>query len=150
MNFRDIKYEVDKERKENPKLKILIYWAFLCFLGITLIKTVIRPKHYHLSETLDFLQGTLPNFFAGAIFYVLAFIYFRAFFRNESSLIRRHIFAFLFSFLGLTLWECIQFLMGFPIDYFDIIMTAIGNLFTIIIISFLRLKHQNSGPILPE
>lgn len=49
-------------------------------------------------------------------------------------------FAFLFSFLGLTLWEFIQFLMGYPVDYFDIVMTGIGNVFTIMIIFLLRLK----------
>ncbi|PVX50729.1 hypothetical protein C7377_1042 [Balneicella halophila] len=141
MNFQNIKYEVAKERKEKPKLKILIYWAILSFLGIILIKSYIRPQPPHLSETLDFLQETLPNFFAGAIFYVLGFIYFKGLFRSENSLIRRHLFAFLFSFLGLTLWEYIQFfLWDYPIDYFDNIMTAVGNIFTIFIIFLLRLK----------
>lgn len=79
MNFRNIRYEIVKERKEKPKLKILIYWAFLSALGIVLIRIYIRPQHCHLSDTFDFLQGTLPNFFADAMFYVLAFIYFRAF-----------------------------------------------------------------------
>lgn len=47
-------------------------------------------------------------------------------------------FSFLFSFLGLTLWEFIQYFMGYPIDYFDILMTAIGNAFTIIILAQLK------------
>ena len=140
MNFENIRYEIHKERREKPNLKYLIYWAIISALGIVIIRIVIRPKHYQLSETLDFLQGTLPNFFAGAMFFVLAFLYYRALFRNNNSLIRRIIFAFLFSFLGLTLWEYIQYLMGYPIDYFDILMTAIGNLFTIIIILILRIK----------
>ena len=140
MNFQNIKYQIHKERREKPNLKYLIYWAIISALGIVIIRIVIRPKHYQLSETLDFLQGTLPNFFAGAMFFVLAFLYYRALFRNNNSLTRRIIFAFLFSFLGLTLWEYIQFLMGYPIDYFDILMTSIGNLFTIIIILILRIK----------
>ena len=127
--------------KEKPNLRILTYWALFSFIGITIIKTVIRPKHYHLSETLAFLQGTLPNFFAGAIFFVLAFVNYRVFFKNKNSFLSRLIFAFLFSFLGLTLWEYIQYLMwGYPIDYFDILMTAIGNIFTIILIFLLKIK----------
>lgn len=140
MNFQSSRYEVNKERKEKPNLKILSYWAFISVLGIIIIKTIIRPKHYHLSETFDFLQGTLPNFFAGAMLFVLAFVYYRAFYRNENLLIRRLIFAFLFSFLGLTLWEYIQYLMGYSIDYYDILMTAIGNVFTIIMVFALRIK----------
>ncbi|MFA5555150.1 MAG: hypothetical protein WDA68_11445 [Phycisphaerae bacterium] len=140
MNFQNIRYEIDKERNEKPNLKVLIYWAIISLLGIIIIRIFIRPKRYHLSETFDFLQGTLPNFFAGAIFCVLAFVYYRAFFGNKNSIIGRLTFAFLFSFLGLTLWEYIQYLMGYPIDLFDIIMTGIGNMFTIIIILLLRIK----------
>ena len=140
MNFQNIRYQIKKERREKPNLKFLIYWAIISALGIFIIRIIIRPQHYQLSETFDFLQGTLPNFFAGAMFFVLAFLYYRALFRNDNSFTRRIMFAFLFSFLGLTLWEYIQFLMGYPIDYFDILMTAIGNLFTIIIILILRIK----------
>jgi len=140
MNFQNIRYEIVKERKEKPNLKILNYWAIISLLGIIIIKTIIRPKHYNLSGIFDFLLGTLPNFFAGAMFFVLAFIYLRAFYRNEKSIIGRLLFAFLFSFSGLTLWEYIQYLMGHPIDFFDIIMTGIGNVFTIILIILLRIK----------
>ena len=140
MNIQNIRHEIDKERKEKPNLKILNYWATISLLGIIIIKTIIRPRHYHLSEIFDFLLGTLPNFFAGAMFCVLAFIYSRAFYINKKSIIGRLLFAFLFSFLGLTLWEYIQYLMGDPIDFFDIIMTGIGNVFTIIFILLLRIK----------
>ena len=140
MNFQNIRYEIEKERREKPNLKFLIYWAAISVFGILIITAFIRPKHYQLSETLDFLIGTLPNFFGGAMLYVLAFLYYRPLFRNDNSLIKRIIFAFLFSFLALTLWEYIQYFMGYPIDYFDILMTAIGNLFTIIIIFILRIK----------
>lgn len=141
MNFQDIRNEIDKERKEKPKLRILTYWALFSFFGIAIIKMVIRPKHYHLSETLTFLQGTLPNFFAGAIFFVLAFLNYRFLHINKESFLSRLIFAFLFSFLGLTLWEYLQYLIWrYPIDYFDILMTAIGNIITIILIFLLRIR----------
>jgi uncharacterized BrkB/YihY/UPF0761 family membrane protein len=140
MNFQHIRNEINKERKEKPNLRILLYWAAISVLGIIIIRTFIRPQHYQLSQTCVFLQGTLPNFFAGAMFYVIAFIYYRAFYPNENSLKRRLLFAFLFSFLGLTIWEFIQYLMAYPIDYFDIIMTALGNVLTIIIILLLRIK----------
>ncbi len=140
MSFKNFRYELKKEIAEKPKLKILIYWVFISALGITIIKTIIRPKHLLLSETFDFLQGTLPNFFAGAMFCALAFVYYSAFYINENSILRRLIFAFLFSFLGLTIWEYIQYFMGYPFDYYDILMTAFGNLLTVIIIILIRIK----------
>ncbi|RXP64656.1 hypothetical protein EC396_01405 [Lutibacter sp. HS1-25] len=140
MNFNNIKYQLAKERKEKPRMRILSYWAIVSFLGIVIIKTIIRPKNLHLSGTFDFLQGTLPNFFAGSGFCVIAFVYFRAFYIHENSLTKRLLFAFLFSFLGLTLWEFIQFFMGYPIDFYDILMTAMGNLLTIIIVVLLKIK----------
>ncbi|MFI1770183.1 hypothetical protein [Thalassobellus citreus] len=121
-------------------MRILEYWAILSFLGIIIIKTIIRPKHFYISDTFDFLQGTLPNFFAGSGLFVLAFVFFRAFFTNQNSIIKRVIFAFTFSFLGLTIWEFTQFFMGFPIDYYDILMTAIGNSFSIIIVLLIRIR----------
>ena len=140
MNFTNVKYEIDKERKEKPNMKILSYWAIVSFLGIIITQDIIRPRHIQLSETFDFLQGTLPNFFAGSGFFALAFVYYRAFYRTGNSLNRRLIFAFIFSFLGLTLWEFVRYFMDYPIDYFDILMTLIGNVFTIIIILMIRIK----------
>lgn len=140
-----IKYEIAKERKENPKMKFLSYWAILSFLGVIIIKTVIRPKQLHLSSTFDFLQGTLPNFFAGAGFFVIAFVFYSAFYKNKNSIIRRLTVAFLCSFLGLTLWEFVQYFMGFPIDYLDILMTLWGNLLTIFLIFLLKLNHIQTG-----
>jgi hypothetical protein len=37
MNFSEIKYEIDKERKEKSKIRILIYWAMISVLGIVTI-----------------------------------------------------------------------------------------------------------------
>ena len=74
------------------------------------------------------------------MFSVLAFVYYGAFSKKQNAIRRRLFFAFLFSFLGLTLWEFIQYFMDYPIDYFDIVMTAFGNLLTIIIILVLRIK----------
>lgn len=141
MSLQKVRYELKKEITENPRLKILAYWIFISALGITIIKTIIRPRHMPLSETMDFLIGTLPNFFAGSMFFALAFVYYRAIFKNENLKLNRFIFAFLFSFAGLTFWEYIQYFMGFPIDYLDILMTGVGNLFTIIIILFLRINE---------
>ncbi|MCB0746519.1 MAG: hypothetical protein KDC52_20250 [Ignavibacteriae bacterium] len=140
MNFQNIRYELKKEMTEKPKLKILLFWFLFSVLGVIIIKSIIRPKHLQLSESFEFLQGTLPNFFASAMIFVLAFVYYGAFYRNKNVVHRRIIFAFLFSFLGLTLWEYVQFFMGYPIDYFDILMTAIGNIFTIVIILLLKIK----------
>ena len=139
MNLKGIQSEIDKERKENPKIKLLIYWAVLSLLGITIIKTVIRPNNYHFSRSFDFLQGTLPNFFAGAMMFVAGYIIYRGVLGKKVVKNRRILFAFLFSFCGLVLWEIIQFYMGYPIDLYDIIMTAIGNLLTIVIIRIFKI-----------
>ncbi|WP_111707405.1 hypothetical protein [Lutibacter citreus] len=140
-NFNSIKYEIDKERNENPKLKILSYWSLFSFVGIIIIKTIIRPKQLHISEFFIFLQGTLPNYFAGAGLFSLAFIFYRAFFSYENSIIKRIVFSFLFSFVGLTMWELVQYFMGYPVDYYDIIMTAIGGVSSIIIVLLIRIKN---------
>ncbi|WP_372776765.1 hypothetical protein [Mangrovibacterium sp.] len=140
MNLKSIRYEIRKETKEKPLLKVLLGWVFLSFLGIAVIKTVIRPRHLQLSETLDFLQGTLPNFFAATMFSALAFVYYPAFFKSYNRLNCRLTFALVFSFFGLTSWEFIQYFMGYPIDYFDLIMTALGSSATILLILLLRLK----------
>jgi len=140
MNFQNIRYDLRKEITEKPKLKILVFWLFFSVFGIITIKTVLRPKHLNLSRPFDFLMGTLPNFFAGAMFCVIAFVYYSALKKKESTLTGRLIFAFLFSFIGLTLWEYIQHFMGYQIDYFDIIMTALGNLLTIIAILLLQIE----------
>lgn len=140
MNFTTIRYEVRKEVTEKPKMKILLYWLLFSAAGVTIIKTIIRQKHLHLSGSLDFLQGTLPNFFAGAMFCVLAYVYYGAFYKNNNSRWRRLTIAFLFSFSGLTLWEFIQYFMGYPIDYSDILMTASGNIITIALVLLLRIR----------
>lgn len=140
MSFLNVRYELRKEISEKPKQKVLLYWLLLSAFGIAIIKTIVRPRHLHLSETFEFLQGTLPNFFAGAIFCVLGFVYYSAFQTYTFSIRRRLLFAFLFSFLGLVSWEYIQYFMGYPIDYYDILMTALGSLLTIIIILILRIK----------
>lgn len=140
MNFQSVRYELKKEIAEKPKLKILLYWFFFSVFGVIIIKTVIRPKHIQLSESFDFLQGILPNFFAGAMLCVLAFIYSSTFYRVKNAMWQRLIIASLISFLGLTLWEYLQYFMGYPIDYFDILMTAFGNLLTVIIVLALRIK----------
>lgn len=140
MNYQNIRRKLKKEMNEKPNMKILLLWFFLSVAGVVIIKTIIRPKHLLLSEPFAFLQGTLPNFFAGAMFCVLAFIYYGALSRNKKSIQQRLFFAFMFSFTGLTVWEYIQFYMGYRIDYYDIAMTVFGNLITIILIILLRLK----------
>lgn len=121
-------------------MKILLYWAMLSFLGVIIIKTIIRPNHFQLSNTFNFLQETLPNFFAGSGVFVIAFVYYKAFYINKNSITKRIIVAFASSFLGLTTWEFIPYYMGFSIDYYDVLMTGLGNLVSILIIVLLRLK----------
>jgi|GEM_PF-2273619 len=121
------------------KLKIIAASALCSFLCIIIIQRVIRPRHWHLTGFETFLQGTLPNFFASTGICSITFIYYNSFLKNgkNASLSKKIVFTSLFTFTGLTVWEIIQYFMCCPIDYDDIIMTALGCLTMSIIISIM-------------
>lgn len=134
--------DINSKIKQDKQLKPALIIAILSFLGIFIIKA-IRPYHFELTYFQIFLQGTLPNFFAAVGFCVLGFNYSPIFFQLGNlklTLNYQLIFAFLFSFGGLTIWEAIQYFMGFPIDYYDILMTAIGSAAMTIFIKILKSK----------
>jgi hypothetical protein len=131
MIIKEFQSVLTRERLEKPVIRLLMLWAGISLIMISLIKTVIRPGHFYFSGTYDFLLGTLPNFFAGAVIFVFGFIFYRPVFIENHSVFRRFLFSFLFSFCSLSAWEIIQYFMGYPIDYFDILMTVAGNITTI-------------------
>lgn len=141
MNLREIILATRKEIKENSQYKSILYWTLCSFIGVMAIKT-IRFKHLHLSPIANFLQGTLPNFFAGTGICSLIFIYYRTFQPKKNNLTERIFFSGIFSFAGLTLWEIIQWFMGYSIDIFDIGMTALGCILTSVFI-FLVIQKNN-------
>ncbi len=122
--------DLNQSIKQDSKGKTISFFGLLSFLSVMLIRAVIRPSHFHLPPVGMFLQGTLPNFFAATGFCALAFLYHKLFFGANSnvSLAKKLLFATLFSLIGLALWEIIQYFLGFPIDYYDLLMTAAGNL----------------------
>lgn len=136
MTFNEIKKEIKLEIKTDKKVKAIWYWGLFSMIGVFLLKW-IRARHMHLSETQDFLQGTLPNFFAATGICACLFIFYRLIFRTHASFKKKLLFATLFTFFGLILWEVIQYFMGSPMDIYDILMTTLGCILTAGFILFL-------------
>ena len=130
-------HNIFKSNRKDPKHRIISLWAGLSIVSVILIQRIIRPSHFKLSAFENFLQGTLPNFFSATGLCAIAFLYYKLFVCSEhtkNELLKRLIFASFFAFIGLTLWELIQYFIGFPVDYADILMTAIGCIVTSIFI----------------
>ncbi len=133
----DLFKTIKSQNKADGKLKLISYWGLLSFLLCFFIRSFIRTQHYKFTGILDFLQGTLPNFFAATGFCALAYLYHQLFFginANKVTLNKKLVFAFLFSFVGLTLWEVIQYLLGYKMDVNDVLMTALGSIITVVFI----------------
>jgi hypothetical protein len=114
------------------KDKLIAMVGLASFLLTMLIKGVVRPMHLPLSPLADYLVGVLPNFFAATGFCAIAFIRFKKYFIQKSIdnyFIKSIIAAFLFSFLGLSAWEYIQYAAwSYRIDGQDILMSLYGSL----------------------
>jgi len=132
MNFIKKLFEVQNKPSKAEKLIhiILCIYAVLSFLAVSFIKLYVRNQHFELNATLDYLQGTLPNFFAATG--ISSIIFCNPYLRNKiGGYKRRLLYASVFTFAGLTGWEYIQYFMGFPIDYNDILMSFIGCIITV-------------------
>ncbi|SHE47204.1 hypothetical protein SAMN05443633_101309 [Chryseobacterium arachidis] len=125
MTFDEIKKETQLEIKTNPKTRLIWYWGLASLISVFILKW-IRAQHMHLSEPADFLQGTLPNFFAATGICAAVFVYHKLIFRVDKPFTEKLIFATLFTLFGLILWEVIQYFMGSPMDIYDIMMTIFG------------------------
>lgn len=138
MKFRDAVQGVKADMQSNSGVKAIAIWSVVSFLMVAAIKTS-RGHHFHLSPMFSFMQGTLPNFFAATGITSWAFMYYRIFPFSISKLLPRILLASLFAFAGLTLWEVIQYFMGYAMDINDIAMTAVGCILTSVFI-YLALK----------
>lgn len=129
MTFEEIKKEIKLEIKTDKKVKAIWYWGLFSMIGVFILKW-IRARHMNLSEVQDFLQGTLPNFFAATGICASVFIFYKLFFRVDASSSKKLIFSTLFTFFGLILWEVVQYFMGSPMDIYDMLMTTLGCILT--------------------
>lgn len=145
MFLKNIHRQIAKERQEKPLMKFIMFWGITSLVIISVIKTVLRPRHYHFSEIFDFLLDTLPNFFAGAAIFVFGFLFYIAIFKNNYTVLRRFLFSSVFSFCSLTIWEIIQYFMGYPIDVFDIIMTVAGIITSIAVTLIPGINYFEKG-----
>lgn len=125
MTFDETKKEIQLELKTNKKLKLIWYWALVSMICVFILKW-FRAKHMNLPESIDFLQGTLPNFFAATGFCAGLFVYYKLIFRVDTSFTKKLIFSTLFTFFGLVIWEVVQYFMGSPMDIYDMLMTTLG------------------------
>ena len=139
MNYLEKLFEAQKKQSKTEKLIhiILCIYVLFSFLAVSVIKTYVRDQHFELSVTLDYLQGTLPNFFAATGICGLVFFYTNLL-SKTSTYKRKLLYAAIFTFAGLTSWEYIQYFMGYPIDYNDILMSFIGCIITIGFVLILR------------
>jgi hypothetical protein len=129
-------------RKKQSKTEIVIYmilciYTLLSMFAVSFIKLYIRNQHFELHGILDYLQGTLPNFFAATGICSIIFSYANLL-SKTGTYKRTLLYASIFTFAGLTAWEYIQYFMGYPIDYHDILMSFIGCIITIGFVLFLK------------
>jgi len=132
MNYVEKLLEAQKKKTKTEKQihLILCMYVLLSFFAVSFIKLYIRSRNFELNATLDYLQGTLPNFFAATGICGLIFLY--ANLLNKTGTYKRKLlYAAVFTFAGLTSWEYIQYFMGYPIDYHDILMSFIGCIITV-------------------
>ena len=129
MAFNEIKNEIRSGIKTDRKLRLIWYWGIISMSAVFVLKW-FRARHLQLSPTVDFLQGTLPNFFAATGFCAVFFIYYKLIFQTDNSFNKKLMFSTLFTFAGLIIWEIIQYFMGSPMDFYDIVMTTIGCILT--------------------
>jgi len=152
MNYIKKVFEGQKEQSKTGKRihTILGIYILLSFLAVSLIKTYVRSQHFELNATLEYLQGTLPNFFAATGICGLMFFYTNLL-SEKGTYKRKLLYAFGFTFIGLTSWEYIQYLMGYPIDYNDILMSFIGCIITIGFILILkRIFREEANNLRPN
>ena len=145
MNYLEKFFEAQKKQSKTEKLIniILCIYVLVSFLAISVIKTYVRDQHFELSVTLDYLQGTLPNFFAATGICGLIF-YYANLLSKTGTYKRKLLYAAIFTFAGLTSWEYIQYFMGYPIDYNDILMSFIGCIITVGFVLVLKMPASNN------
>ena len=144
MNIIEKLIVVQKKQAKNEKLIhiILCIYVLLSMFTVSFIKLYVRKQHFELHTRFDYLQGTLPNFFAATGLCGLIFFYVNLL-NKKSTYKHRLLFASIFTFAGLTVWEYIQYFMGYPIDYNDILMSFIGCTVTIVFVLFLKRIFHN-------
>jgi TRAP-type C4-dicarboxylate transport system permease small subunit len=144
MNYIEKLFEIQKKQPKTEKLihVILCIYTLLSILAVCFIKLYVRRQHFELNTTLDYLQGTLPNFFAATGICGVVFFYANLL-SKTGTYKRKLLYAFVFTFVGLTSWEYIQYFMGYPIDYHDILMSFIGCIITVGFVLILKRIFRN-------
>ncbi|MDR2703656.1 MAG: hypothetical protein LBB58_04885 [Cellulomonadaceae bacterium] len=120
----------------------LLIVCFASALGIFAIRLI---RSYSISEfgvIGNFLVGTLPNFFAATL-YTSAIFNLIDNFGFLKSVGQRILLAALAAIAGLVIWEVVQLLMGYPIDIYDIVMSALGAL-TVAALTYYALRGDHN------
>ena len=128
--------------RTDKRIRRLTIYELLSFVGVIIIKGVLRPMHPDLSETGVFLMGTLPNFFAATGFVALFFLISElhsdkvAFLKSSSSRLNA---STALTIVGLSVWEVAETFFGSRIDPYDIAMTVVGSICSYL---FIKLAWQ--------
>ncbi|MDR0829382.1 MAG: hypothetical protein LBN95_04620 [Prevotellaceae bacterium] len=131
--------------RNDKRLLLLAAIGFLSMFAVIVIKGFLRDWHLHLSPIGIFLQGTLPNFFAGTGICAMFFSVLKNNFGINT--IKSIIYAFLITFFGLTFWELLQYLIwAYPVDIYDIMMSFIGCVLIVILVLILYRKECATLP----
>ena len=144
VNYIEKLFENQKKQSKMEKQAhiILCIYALFSFFAVSFIKLYVRNQSFELNATLDYLQGTLPNFFAATGICSLIFFYANSL--NKTGTYKcKLLYAAIFTFVGLTGWEYIQYFMGYPIDYHDILMSFTGCMITIGFVFILKRIFRN-------
>ncbi|MCL2074697.1 MAG: hypothetical protein FWH18_12300 [Marinilabiliaceae bacterium] len=142
-NIEKLVERLKEQSKTEKKIYMFLYiYALLSMFAVSFIKLYIRKQQFELYTIFDYLQGTLPNFFAATGICSLIFCY-AELLRKTGTYKRKLLYASVFTFAGLTGWEYIQYFMGYPIDYHDILMSFIGCIMTIAFVLLLKRFFRN-------
>lgn len=101
--------------------------GMLAFTGVIVVQVWIRPELGTKNQSLSFLCGILPNFFAGIGISVSLFVrLFKSYPNKQFSLYTMALISCLLAIVGLSMWEVAQIVAGRRFDLYDIMATIAG------------------------
>jgi len=131
--------------KKSILLNVILF--VILYFSVEINKTYLRPL-FHNNETLDFLTGIFPNFIAALIISLFALTPLK---KRNISIKKSRIFFYIFSilvFLALAIEEIRPYADVSKVsDTFDIIASAVGSIFAIILFELFYPKKQNEKKI---
>lgn len=119
--------------------------GFLAFIGVILVQRFIRPNLTAANESIKFILGIFPNFFAGIGMTIALFIYqhnrFKQFGLSQYQTVLASTFV---SITGLWLWEYAQTFTKKEFDWHDVLASIAGSLISLVLLAWnIRVNATN-------